>query len=266
VDNQEQAEGTLQQGVNLPGSTDTTGVEFGDDLLAELVGKPVVKAEAEPQDGSPPATPNLNDQWTAAGGVLDDLYKGTVDLSGDMGTATIQELKDDATAYRKGQAQLAEFTDEKTEFANEKLRNMQELQAVVAAIPKEHISEQLKQQLGAYQAAHQEQQERILLQAIPSWADQAVKAKDAQTMVALAAQYGLPAAALDAMTEAGWLKLVYDYAQLKQRIAGIKDKRKEPKAKGSTVTASVSTTQADGVKAALNSGDQLGAIAKLLGG
>ena len=98
MDHPEQAEGTLQQGVNLPGSTDTTGVEFGDDLLAELVGKPVVKAEAEPQDGSPPATPNLNDQWTAAGGALDDLYKGTVDLSGDMGTATIQELKDDATA------------------------------------------------------------------------------------------------------------------------------------------------------------------------
>jgi len=264
VDNQT-TEATPQQGISLPGVADTTGVEFSDDLLADLVGKPAPTEPAD-QDGSPPVTPTLNDQWTARGGDLEDLYKGTVDLSGDMGTATIQELKDDATAYRKGQAQRVELTDEQAEFGNEKLRHMQELQAIVAAIPTEHVSEELKAAGAAFVERQQEQQDRILLAAVPRWGDQAVKATDRTAMRALTAEYGLPGQFIDMPMMAGVTKLIHDFTQLRLRIDGIKGKQKSPTSKGSKATASVTSTQADGVNSAINAGDKLGAIAKLLGG
>ena len=244
--------------------------DVSDQLLHTLLGTVAEPDKGEPDsDGEPdgkPAKPTLNDLATKSGLSLDDLYKVTVGLPDEQGTATLQEIKNDATAFRKGQAQSAALVDEQTEFANEKLRVMQELQAVVATIPAEHQSDALKQQYSAYRRQHQVAQERILLEAIPSWQDQAVKAKDAAAMVALTQEYGLPAAALDQLTEAGWLKLVFDYTQLRQRIAGIKGKQKPAKARGAKSASGQPTAAADSVKAALAKGDKLGAMAALLQG
>ena len=246
------------------------GADIPDELLETLLGKAASPDSGESEsEGSPagkPEQPTFNALATQHGADPDALYKATLSLPDDLGTASIEQLKDEAVKFRKGKAQNTAFDDERTEFANTKLRAMQELQAMVVSVPKEHQSEQLRQQYDAYIGEQQGQQEQILLATLPQWSDQAVKAQDHADMRALTAQYGLPSEFIDTPMMAGVKKLIHDYTQLKMRIEGIKGKRKQPKNKGAGAVPHHDAGSADRVKAAVAKGDKIGAIAQLLQG
>jgi len=247
------------------------GADIPDPLLEALLGKAAPAPEAGTDEESEPAgkqaEPTFNAIALQQGLDPDALYKGTIQLPDDLGTASIEQLKDDAVKFRKGKAQNSAFDEERTSFANEKLRASQELMGIVASIPKEHVSEQLKQQYDAYISQAQHQQDQILLATMPSWADTAVKAKDHADMQAfISASYGAPTEFINTPMAAWLKKLILDYTQLRQRIDGIKGKRKEPKGKGSGSVPHHDASSADKVKSQVASGDRIGAIATLLQG
>ena len=247
------------------------GADIPDALLETLLGKAAPAATAGTDEGGEPAgkpaEPTFNAIAQQNGTDPDALYKATMQLPDDLGTVSVEQAKDESAKYRRGKAQSSAFDEERTSFANEKLRAMQEFSAIVAAIPKEHVSQELKQQYDAYISQAQHQQDQILLSAVPGWSDTAVKAKDHADMQAfISASYGAPSEFINTPMAAWLKKLILDYTQLRQRIDGIKGKRKEPKGKGSGSVPHHDAGSADKVKALASKGDKIGAIAQLLQG
>lgn len=253
-----------------PVHREEAGADISNETLASLLGKAAPPESGQSENGEEqagkPVEPTFNALAQQHGVDPDALYKATVTLPDELGTATIEQLKDDAAKFRKGKAQSTAFDEERTDFANVKLRAMQELQAMVVSVPQEHQSPELKQAYDAYIAQQQGQQDQILQAALPAWSDQAVKAKDHDDMRALTAQYGLPSEFIDSPMMAGVKKMIHDYTQLKLRIDGIKGKHKQPRSKGSGSVPHHDAGSADRVKAAVAKGDKIGAIAQLLTG
>lgn len=239
-----------------------------DSVLEALAGtpKPPDSGDADGQQtaGTPPAT--LNDLAQANGLDLDALYSATVSLPDEQGTATLEELKNQATAFRKSEAERAQLSQDQTDFANRKLTALQELNSLLNAIPADKVDEDLRQAIGQQRQAFREQQDRLILEVIPDWSDNAKKAADREGMAAMMAEYGLPAGALDQIIDAGAQKMVYDYWKLKTRLAAIMGKRGSQGTTATKRTPVASTAATDRANATAKAGDSIGAIAQLIGG
>ena len=270
MDNQETEGAEVPTGLTTPDGDET------DRAIDALLGIAAVPASGD-SDGEPakPGTApaaTLNAIATQAGLDPEALYKATIALPDEQGTATLEDLKNQATKYRKSEAQRTALADERTEFANQKLQALAELQTLVASIPQEHVSEDLRMQATAYQQQYNGQQDGLLLQVIPEWADPAVKAKDREDMASLLlTSYGVPANLLDLPLPAGLKKLVFDYTKLRQRIEGIKSKQSARAAKATKGTKPQATAQQDrlnGINASVKAGttSKIDAIAQLLQG
>jgi len=270
-------ENELTEGTEVPTGLTTPDGDETDRVLEVLLGTAAapVKGDSDgeqaPQGKAEEAT--LNALARASGQDLEAFFKtATIGLPNEQGTVTLQEAKNDAASWRKSEAQRTAFADERTEFANQKLQALQELQTLVASIPQEHISQDLKQQATAYQQQYNGQQDNLLLQVISEWSDPAVKARDLQDMTSLlTTSYGVPGALLDMPLPAGLKKLIFDYTKLRQRIEGIKGKQSSRSAKATKATNPQATSQQDrlnGINASVKSGkiDKIDAIAQLLQG
>lgn len=241
------------------------GAEIPDEILSKLVGKPAGKqpetdnAATDAESSEPPKS--LNDLADAAGGP-DELYKMVVSLSEEMGTATVEELKADATAYRKGQRQQEKFETSQTDFSNQKLRYMTELQQAVAAIPPDQWTEERRIQVGAFIRQQQDRQDAILVESVPGWDDRVTRERDEKSIRDyLSTSYGAPTEAYDQPAPAWAKKLIYDHWKLNQRMSNLATKRRKPP-KSSGQGANVDTAAKDRIAGA--KGSKLDSIVALL--
>lgn len=262
-------------GEELPGREFKPGTEFDDDLLAALQGTvaPPESGDSDSEataEGTPSAAPSLNDLAKSRGLDLDDLYKATVSLPDEQGAVTLQELKNGAAKFLKSESATQTLDTDRTEFANQKLRYMSELQQAIAALPAELLKDETKlAPVAEFIQSQQAQQDRLLLEVIPDWQDTAVKARDSDGITAfLGAEYGAPAEAWAQPAPAWARKLVYDHWQLHQRMKDIATKRKAPKGAktGNNASAAVQDRQSRAVASARQGGDKLSAIVDLLQG
>jgi len=259
-------------GEELPTSDTGPGTEFPDELLHELLGttagQSATSDSEDAPEGTPDKQPTLNALAESKGLNLDDLYKATIALPDEQGSVTLEELKNQATKFRKGTASSEKLTQDETEFANTKLRYMSELQQAVAALPQDVLQDEGKiRPVAEFIQSQQAQQDRLLLEVIPGWHDEAVKAKDNDGIKEfIASEYGAPSAAWDQPAPAWARKLVYDHWQISQRMKEISTKRKKAKAaKSGANVPTAATDRKRGAAARSNaSGDQIDAIAQLL--
>ena len=264
------------EGPGGPDSLVAPGSDIPDEIINDLLGIAADPEKGQSDEGDEPAGTSDEATFNALakqhGLDPEALYKATVKLPDELGTASVEQLKDEAAAYRKGEAQRTAFADERTTFANQKLQAMQELQALIGAIPESQRSQQLIEQATAFQKRYIEQQDGLLLQVIPTWADPAVKTRDRQMMASLLTKsYGVPDALLDLPLPAGLKKMIFDYAELRQRMEGIKSRQSARTSKATKSTKPQSTAQQDrfnGLKSSVDSGKQskIDAIAQLLQG
>jgi hypothetical protein len=237
--------------------------DIPDAVLEALQG--TVAAQSGDSDSEPAAegdeveTVSLNTLAEAAGGP-EQLYNMTLSLGDELGSATVEQIKDEAVAYRKGQAQRSQFESSQTEFANEKLRYQQELQQVVAALGPDAISDQKLAPVREFFHRQQAAEDQMLANVVPDWDS----SKDAIGNY-LASEYGAPTGVLELPAPAWVRKLIYDHHKLNERIKAVAERRKAPKAQKSA-PANVAAT--DNAKAAVNQSrrghNPVDAIAKLL--
>ena len=240
------------------------GEEFPDELLQELLGgtpegqSATSDGEGEPQGIADDLT--LNALADAAGGA-DKLYKLTVSLPDEQGTASIEELKADATAYRKGQARETELQTERTDFSNQKLKYAQELQQVVTAIGPEALSDERMAPVRQFFAQQQQTEDRILAASVPDWEERVP-----EIGAFLSSEYGAPQGALEMPAPAWARKALYDWHQFNQRLQAVAEKRKPSKAQATKRNPVTSRTDriSSAIAKAKAGGDPIDAIAALL--
>lgn len=266
MDNQQQQKQTalnVEQAIaseELPGADLSSGTNLPDDLLLKLVGTPdgqSTTSESEPEPSGTEDQPSLNNLAEAAGG-SDKLFQLTVALGDEEGTATIEQLKDDALAYRRGTRQQEGFEQERTSFANEKLRHMQQLQYAVTALGTD-VSEEQLQPLRQMVERNQQVEDQILTTAVPGYE------QDRPELSAfLSSEYGAPTEALSQPAPAWVRKALHDWWSMTQRIKTVAEQRKPSKA--AKTTRNPDTARSDTVhKARVSAGsDPIGAAVDVL--
>lgn len=249
----------------LPGADVRPGTEFPDDLLESLLGgtpdgQSATSDDSEPDSPGTDEKPSLNTLADAAGGP-DKLYKMTVSLGDEEGTATVEQLKDEALAARRHVKQRETFDAERTEFSNQKLKYMQELQYAAQALGPEALKDEKLAPVREFFANQQATEDRILKSTVTDWDD-----RKPDLGKFLSAEYGAPEGVLDQPAPAWVRKALYDQWQLHERMKGIATKRKA--AKAVSTPRNSDTRKADNIRGAQevanHGGDQIDAAVKLL--
>ena len=241
---------------------DAPGGDVPDSIIELLQGTVEPESGNSESEGDPQGT-EADPELTK---LPDDMYKAVVSLPDELGTATVEELKDAYTASRKHEGQASALAEEQERFANDKLRYMQAIKALESKLP-ENATEVLEAANQA-KAVYDQEQQALLEQVIPGWKDPEVKRRDAEQILELGKTYGPTTVnALAQIGDAGLMKLVYDYTKLRGRISDIQSKRRETKPKTQKSKPTVSTDAADRKRTAqalAERGDKLGAVAALL--
>ena len=255
MENDNTAEGSAPN-PNQPGG------EVEDSIIELLQGTVEPESGNSESEGEPQGTEAQPDLTK----LPDDMYKAVVSLPDELGTATVEELKDAYTASRKHEGQASALAEEQERFANDKLRYMQAIKALESKLP-ENATEILEAANQA-KAVYDQEQQALLEQVIPGWKDPEIKRRDAEQILELGKTYGPTTVnALAQIGDAGLMKLVYDYTKLRGRISDIQSKRRETKPKTQKSKPSASTDAADRnqrIRGMAAKGDTVGAIAELL--
>jgi len=271
VDNQEQSEQASQSSLlaEAEESADSTSRPEGglsDDELRDLLGgTPEPESghsDSEPEgERKPPKRASLNTLAEAAGGP-EALYNLTVSLPDSQGNATIEELKADATAYRKGNSLADQLQTDRTEFSNEKLRYVQQLKTAVSSLGPEALTDAKLAPVREFFNQQQQQEDSLLAMSVPDWDKRMPDIAEFMT-----SEYGAPEGALEQPAPAWVKKALYDWHAFNKRLKKVSEKRKPP-APAVKTARSPDTARTDQISSAIarakRGGDPIDAIALLL--
>lgn len=213
-------------------------------LLAEADSKPDNTPEgneAQSSGSEEKTTPTkFNDLAGANGLELDDLYKLTISLSDDAEPVTVEQLKDSYAKVEELDLRELEFAEERAKGESELLRARNELQQVLAALPKGAVNDQVLERIRANDEKVMARERGLTLDAIPQWNDAEVRTADLAAMTEHLQQYGFPVGYLEQVVSHQQLKYIRDNMLRERRVrdaiakvkAGKPDKTASSKATG----------------------------------
>lgn len=177
------------------------------------------EARAETRKSGKPK--NLEDAAKRLGIEVADLYALEIplsDIDDQKRAVKLGELKDAFDKRDRLEVDQLAWEETKAEKEREFLRSAQELQELVAMLPKSAISKDLITAVQAKRQALVTREEKRTLDAIPSWKDDDVQARDREAMSGHLSQYGFPANYLDSLVDHRTLVYVRENMQRQRRI------------------------------------------------
>lgn len=188
------------------------------DQVAELLrgtqAPPVPSPETDPAPESLPA--EKLDLKTVAERLQVEpakLYQDLMVPIADGEELSVSELKDRYRSAKELDRLREEHTRARGEYEADRLRSERELQAILAAIPRESISPALAEEWQKQQREYLGREREALLRAIPDWTDAAVLTADRGEIEGYLKEYGFSRADLDNVTDHRLLRLLRDAAK-----------------------------------------------------
>lgn len=126
---------------------------------------------------------------------------------------TVSEIKDRVQSLSEIENQRDETRKLRAELEADRIRYEREQAALLAAIPKEHVSRELLDTWQKQQTEHLSREREAMLRTIPEWVDSAVVTADRARMVELISEYGFTGSDLENVTDHRLLRLVRDFAK-----------------------------------------------------
>lgn len=194
-----------------------------DDQAAESASQDDQAADVEDSEPKPETAPkgkpkNLNELAETLGVKVADLYALEIPSSGDGESRTLGELKDAIADRDIFEVDRLAWEETRQAKESEFLRSAQELNDLVAMLPRSAISKELIQAVQDKRAQTLAREERLTLAAIPDWNDQDVEKKDRDAMREHLSAYGFPSNYVDTLVDSRTLKYIRDSMQRQQRI------------------------------------------------
>jgi hypothetical protein len=151
---------------------------------------------------------------------IDDLYAIEFrDGAEGKGKAhTLGQLKDLLAKETDYTSRELAFQERKVAGENELLRARNELQYVLASLPKGSVPKTVLERAAAEHERVAKLEERRTLDAIPEWKDAAAREKDMDGMAAYIQQYGFGPGDLDRIADHRWRKMIRDSWQRAERV------------------------------------------------
>jgi hypothetical protein len=201
-----------------------------------------------------------------------DLYDELQIPLGDDKFTTLGEWKDRVKDLQDVDGARQALTEDKAEYEKGSLRDRQVLQRVVELIPPE-IRDQVMAVAQEQYSGYMEQQQKVVLEAIPEWKDADKRAADRDKLVEMGQEFGFSEQEITATHDARTLRFMHEYMRLRERLSAIDVASKQKRTKPNKASAGTKQTKRGKLAAALgkakqtgDSADQAAAISLLLQG
>jgi hypothetical protein len=179
--------------------------------------EPEPSAEQEPAPEGEPQKVNLKGLAEQMGMDIKELYDVEIGMGGNNEPVTLGALKDSFKDLQDLGQKQQDFEKQSLERENEFLRARQELSHLVQQMPE--LPKDFQQQMAEQQRAVLQREQQALLAAIPEMADQTQAQVVNERVFNVGREYGFSAVELGYIQDHRIVKLVNDYAKLKERFA-----------------------------------------------
>lgn len=202
-------------------------VSLAQALLGEPRAEPgETQEKAKPQTGDADALPKgLHALAEKLGRQPEDLYAVEVPMA-DGKAVKLGELKDLYAQQENVTRKELEIEERRVKQDAELTRAKQELQMLMAGLPKDAIKPEVIEKLRRDALAVRETERKATLEAIPEWSDEQVRADELKGMVEMLEGYGFPANWFDSSFDHRVFRLVRDSylrkARIERALAGVK--------------------------------------------
>ena len=212
----------------------TNGPETAADIIGDIAGD---SPEHEPADagtvesdaeGDTPGEPTGDDEPQAKitpteiaelmGVDAKDVYTELEIPLPNGESFTLSEAKDRYVELLELDKNKEAVEEEKSELGRKEIALIAEMQQMINVMPPE-MREQAVKLAGQRHHSYIEQQEQMVLDAIPEWRDRDVLAKDRDAIIALGREYGYTPEEVTGTHDARALKMIHDMARMKARLA-----------------------------------------------
>jgi hypothetical protein len=149
-----------------------------------------------------------------------DVYEIEVPI-GEGEKISIGALKDEYKQYGPVREATAKIQERERSYERSLMKTRTELNAILATLPIE-IREQAAMNGKQYQAQWEQQQEKMVLETIPEWADADQRAKFREMLIEDGAEYGFSEAEITYTQDARTLKMLKDFATMKRELQAMK--------------------------------------------
>ena len=160
-----------------------------------------------------------------------DLYEVEVPIGEGM-TVTLGQLKDDYKEHGPVKEAQVAFKEKTDTWEKQVLQTRSELNSIMSVIPAE-MQQQVIQQAKAHQSRWASDQEKMVLEAIPDWADDGKRSVDRTAMVEVAGEFGYSEHDIAHTQDARALRLLYEFSNMKREVQEMKAAAKAKPGKAS---------------------------------
>lgn len=160
-----------------------------------------------------------------------DLYEVEVPIGEGM-TVTLGQLKDDYKEHGPVKEAQVAFKEKTDTWEKQVLQTRSELNSIMSVIPAE-MQQQVIQQAKAHQSRWASEQEKMVLEAIPDWADDSKRSGDRLAMVEDAGEFGYSEHDIAHTQDARALRLLKEFSSMKRELQGMKAAAKAKPGKAS---------------------------------
>lgn len=173
---------------------------------------------------------------------VSDLYELEIPLEAVNGekvgkTLTLGQLKDSQAKQSDLETRSAVFEEAKAKAENELLRARQQLQEIVAQLPKGAIKPELIARMNAETEAYRRAESERLAEAIPDWDDGGKREADRAVILEHMGEYGYGPQAFDGIIDHRMVKYVRDNAlrwrRMNEALAKVTEVKPKPPASAS---------------------------------
>jgi len=155
-----------------------------------------------------------------------DLYESLKIDIGNEETLSLGEIKDKVKDWNRSNNVMAEAENQRITVENELLQKRRELASMQSQMGIE-VTPEAQEAARKQYAEYQEREHQATLAAIPEWTDPVVVTEDSKKMSGLLSEYGLSAQEIAQIADHRQIKLVRDYALLRDRIANAGEQQKK---------------------------------------
>lgn len=223
--------------------------------------------KGKPRAGETPSKPRtLKALAELAKLEVSDLYELEIPLEAANGdkvgkTVTLGQLKDAQAKQADLETRTVAFEEAKTKTENELLRARQQLQEIVAQLPKGAVKPELIAKMNAETEAYRAAETERLAEAIPEWDDNGKRAADRAVILEHLGEYGYGPQAFDGLIDHRMVKYVRDSAlrwrRMNEALAKVKEVKPKPPASASKPAVNGANRSRESVKASNLSPSQL---------
>jgi len=217
ADDQERAavDEIVGDGEAQPSESDLRDLELADEF----------EESSSDDDENPTKLEFLKDLAEKAGIDPKDLYSLKIALDGDDEPITLGDLKDQRKDFQNVEQAREQVSVQREDFENEMIRAKAELQEVIGLLPE--LPPELIKRAVAQRQDHVDRERSSLLDIKPEWRDPAAYRAAQDEMLGVIGTYGFNRVDLDSIMDHRLTKLVWDFSQMKQRIARADARAKE---------------------------------------